>query len=408
MTKFLLSFAMVLVIPLLACACMWDADTPKAESLDEADILDAITGRFERYPSKYYEMRIARLTPLMQSASGDLAAYDDIAVACERLGRSDEAVEWMRKKRIVLDSAVDDEEKLKEHSYRYHANLGTFIVHRWIKNGSDRSAIHEVQAARDEIAEAIRINPQAHFGREIYQLMALDWIISPPSISTNQAGIPNLLGWRRDGSDTAVDSIKAHEAVRGIVGLIRLGNAWESLDAFNALYVALQYDKEIDPAARESLSAFALLRCEELIDQGKGSMIPAAPRGEPLKLAILDSAAAKLSEHRETFRTLRGEADNWTRAFTWFIERNLATGQHPDTFDAFWSSYEDSESPRRLAYLKTILYRRDKVLASVNALPTRNLRLAQAGFLSFAAATVFLAFRMRRKRSAGARTESPA
>ena len=70
--------------------------------------------------------------------------------------------------------------KIKEHRYRYHANLGTFLVHRWVRQGGDRSSIEESSNPRDEIAAAIEINPNAHFGREKYQLRVIDWIIKPP------------------------------------------------------------------------------------------------------------------------------------------------------------------------------------------------------------------------------------
>ena len=73
--------------------------------------------------------------------------------------------------------------------YRYHANLGTFIIHRWFRSGANRKHISEVDTARAEIAEAIRLNPNAHFGREKYQLEVMNWILAQaaPSQSVRDA-----------------------------------------------------------------------------------------------------------------------------------------------------------------------------------------------------------------------------
>ena len=63
-----------------------------------------------------------------------------------------------------------------------------------------------------------------------------------------------------------------------------LGNAWESVDIFHALNVALQRDslgyERGREGGRNTLAYLAWLRCRELIDAGKGSMLPDAPKGE--------------------------------------------------------------------------------------------------------------------------------
>jgi len=47
-------------------------------------------------------MRISRLVEELKTSQQDLEGYDDIAVAHDRLGKSDEAIEWMAKKEAVL------------------------------------------------------------------------------------------------------------------------------------------------------------------------------------------------------------------------------------------------------------------------------------------------------------------
>jgi hypothetical protein len=274
------ALALLLGLPLSLAACLWDRDTPADEAKGMLEVVAAITGRFERNPPLYYEMRLARVADELQSDPADLAA-------CDRLGRGDEAIAWMERKHAQLENHDPANPETREHLYRYHANLGTFLVHRWARQGADRSRIDEVKAARDHIAKAIAINPHAHFGREKYQLQALDWIIDPPK-SEGMPYLPNLLGWSPHGySSDQVDPKKADDAVRGLAGLVVLGNAWESVDVFNALLVALHLDSlgygQLPEGGRNTLAYLAWLRCNELIDAGKGSILTDAPKGQAIK-----------------------------------------------------------------------------------------------------------------------------
>lgn len=344
------ALALLLGLPLSVVACLWDRDTPADEARGMPEVVAVLTGRFERNPPLFYEMRLARVAAHLRGHPEDLAAYDDAGVACDRLGRGDEAVAWMEKKRARLEALDASRPEVKEQRYRYHANLGTFLVHRWARQGADRTKIDEVKAARDEIAEALEINPDAHFGREKYQLRALEWIADPPKLDGSQE-LPNLLGWSFDdlyGERT--DPKEADDAVRGLAGLVVLGNAWESVDVFHALNVALQRDSLGHERGREggrnTLAYFAWLRCRELIDAGKASMLPDAPRGESLKSSLprpdfqradvlLDSA----------FQELRAEADAWHEARTAFMTRRLESGRHPDNDPTFWDGYRARPAP---------------------------------------------------------------
>ena len=234
--------------------CLWDSDTLRAEAAGAPGLVETIVGRFDRYPPLYYQMRLDRVTNVLNADPTDLAAYDDVGVACDRLGRGDEAIAWMAKKRIALDLASDSA-RVGEHEYRYLANLGTFHVHRWIHDGADRSEMADVVRARDLIAQAIALNPDAHFGRERYQLLALEWILQPPppeesygdtndGLSTFLQADPNLTGplypveasfnmGQLDGTDYA-------DAPEGLAGLVSLGNGWNSFDVFFSLGGVIQ------------------------------------------------------------------------------------------------------------------------------------------------------------------------
>ena len=222
------------------------------------------------------------MTDHFVSHPDDLAAYDDAGVACDRLGRGDEAISWMEKKRRT--GWVDARGPRSRSSSIDTTRTWTFIVHRWVRQGAHRTKIGEVKAARDEIARALEINPNAHFGGEKYQLRALEWIVDPPKTEGWQ-DLPNLLGWSFDdiyGQQT--DPKDAHDAVRGLAGRA----ARECLGERRCLPCP-----ERRPSARlgglregprrrpNTLAYLAWLRCGELIDAGKGSMLPDAPRARP-------------------------------------------------------------------------------------------------------------------------------
>jgi hypothetical protein len=343
-------FALLVGLPLSVAACLWDRDTPADEAIGMPEVVAALTGRFERNPPLYYEMRLARVTLHLQSQPGDLAAYDDAGVACDRLGLGDEAISWMDRKRVELEKLDVSRPEVREHRYRYHANLGTFLVHRWASQGADRARIAEVEAACDEIARALEINPDAHFGREKYQLQAMKWIVNPPRADSSQY-LPNLLDWSFDDIyGELTEPHEADEAVRGLTGLIVLGNAWESVDIFHALNVALQrnslgFERGRD-GGRNSLAYFAWLRCIELVDSGHGSFLPDAPKEEKLKPLLYrpDFTRADLLLD-PAYRQLRTEADAWHTERVAFMLRRLDAGRHPDTDSSFWEGYTSPPAP---------------------------------------------------------------
>lgn len=199
------TFALVSLAALLlaapARACLNDRDTLAEEIKGLPDITRIITGRFERNPPLYYEMRIKRIGASLPSHPDTLNDYDDIAVALDRVGRDDEAIGWEEKKRarLVALHVSDTDPATKENWYRYYANCGTCWVHRWLRHGADRTKIAQVKTARDMIARAIVIKPGAHEGREKYQLLVMDWIIQPRAIgtpSTNRNTLAYVASWQ--------------------------------------------------------------------------------------------------------------------------------------------------------------------------------------------------------------------
>lgn len=69
--------------------------------------MEAISGRFDRNPPLHYEMRIRRVRGELAESPDDLALHDDIAVAFDRLGKSDEALKWIERKRRRMTGIRD-------------------------------------------------------------------------------------------------------------------------------------------------------------------------------------------------------------------------------------------------------------------------------------------------------------
>ncbi|WP_422927414.1 hypothetical protein [Singulisphaera sp. PoT] len=358
-----LSLALLLCLPPSVFACLWDRDTPDSEAKGMPEVVDVLTGRFPRNPPLYYEMRLERVSAKLKDHPEDLEAYDDAGVACDRLGRGDEAVAWMEEKLKRLETLAPSKPEVKEHRYRYHANLGTFLVHRWARQGADRSKLDQVKAARDEIAKALEINPAAHFGREKYQLITLDWLLNPPEVLRYQP-LPNILGWSEQFPLETDNPKEADDAVRGFAGLVALGNAWESVDVFNTLSVALQHDtlgfENTRQGGRNSLALYAWLRAQELVDAGKSSMLPNAPKGEVLKQNLSGpDFANRANESTGVFDHLRQEADAWQAARESYLMNGLKAGRHPDTDPGFWSGYREAPRPRLPTISQTDAYQAD-------------------------------------------------
>ncbi|MCA9001136.1 MAG: tetratricopeptide repeat protein [Planctomycetes bacterium] len=150
-------FVTTCIAAFTALPCLWDSDTLDTELRGLPDSFDLVVGRWHRHSDAYYEDRVAKLGSRTDLA---LADFDDLAVAYEHLGRRDEAIATMARKADALAASPDS-----EHQYRYHANLGTFYAHAG-----------RFDEALTELRTAVKINPDAHFGRERYQIEAIEYV----------------------------------------------------------------------------------------------------------------------------------------------------------------------------------------------------------------------------------------
>src|SRR5437773_2123750 len=121
-------------------ACIWDSDTLAHEAKGIPDIVAVITGRFERNPPLYYQMRLHHAEDKIKADPFDYPAYDDAGASCDRLGQGPEALSWMERKRKQMDLADSGTGKraTADDRYRHLANVGTFRAHHWFRSGADR------------------------------------------------------------------------------------------------------------------------------------------------------------------------------------------------------------------------------------------------------------------------------
>lgn len=331
---------LLLILLLSTCpvvGCIWDRDTLLQESKSRPDAVHAITGWFDRYPPRYYEMRLERVTKELAADPKRLDLYDDAGVACSRLGRHDEALAWMEKKKALLDTLPEAE--TAEARYRYLSNTGTFRLVRWIvKPEADRGAdLSDLKASEDFIARALELNPNAHFGREKFQLKLIRWLLgeqpkSPDGqLANNFLYLPDKYGKKADFTPA--------EARQGIAGLIQLGAAWESVDAFQALTAALRKD------FAEQLAYMAVLRQEELKQAGGVSLHPDAKvRAKVTPLAWLNQTEDELV--RGYYEKARAAARKREADWLAYQEERFARGMHPDTHPDFWKDWKEPKLPK--------------------------------------------------------------
>jgi hypothetical protein len=181
------------------------APSPDSASFRFAMVHDVIHERYPRHGPAFYQERerLARekLSVLHPDSVTAFALTDDIAVGYDRKGRTDEAIALMR-------------DKLKRHQtlglqgrelYSSYANLGEFLVHGnlWAMMGDDVNARGRVGEGIDFIRKSMKVNPQAHFNLEEWQVVAFDQLAdacSRPSLIRKF----DLIGNRLDAEASAM------------------------------------------------------------------------------------------------------------------------------------------------------------------------------------------------------------
>lgn len=298
---------LVLGLAATALPCINDLDTKRIEKETRFDVRSMVAGRNEVNPPVYYEMRVERLKKEIAKGTSDPNLYDDLSVAYERLGRTDEAIKVINQK-LSLKSKFTSED-----SYKFHANLGTFLAHKALaaKGGKPDKAL--LKEALNHLEKAIKINPEAHFGREAAQIelvRALAEGLPEPKYFEHSDKTKNayfglaVMGAAQESPDVWVLAARHSTYSESDRQLI-----YNRIAMFpdEKRFIFLALEKEFTERSNADLTAKERLATEELVG------------------ALMDNG--------ERFQINREK----------FILEQVAKGRHPDTDPAFWDGYEEVE-----------------------------------------------------------------
>lgn len=310
-----------------AIACMWDMDTLADEARNKMDFVRIITGRFERNPPLYYQMRLDRVAKELKQDPSKLDNYDNAAVACDRIGNDKDAIVWIEKKRAYMQAHRLTPKTNPDDWYRFYANEGTFYTMLWLRDDPKSRRSSQIQLARDLVAKALEINPNSHFGRERVHLKLLDW-------AADRGGKESLA----EAMQTE-DKDQAEANAKGLAGLIKLGNAWESPDVFDALKAQLSV------LHKASVAELAEFRASELLQHGAKTVFTEGFAKGDFSYPLWMPDHGVQPFNREEFTRLRAEADQWQAHRTEFMMTRLKAGRHPDIDPDFWNGYTEAPAP---------------------------------------------------------------
>lgn len=221
LSAYVLVIASLMGLSSVAVACMWDYDTIRMERTRFPGTLELITGKFLRHSPEFYQWRIANRLKRLETDPTNVAWMDDLAVAYDKIGQHDKAI-----------ATAIATEKRKPGRYETAANLGTFYFHAG-----------KLEEGLPHIDRALKINPDAHFGREKYQKLLVEYVIErrkggPLKLPLANVKIP---GERRDeetdsplvhafdsflmrkSSRIYLPSEEVAEAIKGVTGMMKFG-----------------------------------------------------------------------------------------------------------------------------------------------------------------------------------------
>jgi hypothetical protein len=151
---------------------------------------DVIHERFPRHGRAYYEERnrraraeLAQLKAKKKPGeSGEsfseryFGLIDDLGSGLDHLGQDDEAVRLLRDKLHQQQAQGLRGRDL----YTTYANLGTFLIHGNFPRArkGDAAARVRIREGLDFLRRAIEVNPQAHFGREAWQVVTVEFLLA--------------------------------------------------------------------------------------------------------------------------------------------------------------------------------------------------------------------------------------
>lgn len=287
------AFTLVAVMTLAAAppvaACLWDKDTIMQERSRFPTALELMTGKFIRHTEELYAWRIRDRQAKIAADPDDLSLVDDLAVAHDKLGEHDAAIEAMQ---AILPRDPDRYETL--------ANLGTFYIHAG-----------DYERGIELIDRALVVNPDAHFGRERYQRWLAEYVVATkgdsdalvyPLFMRPPHGFDAFLA-KKIGAPT-ISVAEAQAAVKGVLGMMRFGHHDSPilLEALGDLLSGPEHQADAN-----QLAARAYLLAAEAVGDSNARAHYEAEANTVLAVQ-LDASLTKL---RATLADEKAEADAW-------------------------------------------------------------------------------------------------
>jgi len=332
---------LVVLFPAPLVACLWDSDTLEEERRQFPSVLELITGKFHRHSPAFYEWRIEDRKKRLEQEPENVALYDDLAVAYEKTGQTDLAIETILKK-----------EELSPGQYETYANLGTFYIHAG-----------RLEDGLKKIERAIKINPDAHFGREVYQKLLVEYVLSKKADGKLELPMfPDTTGYGaygfgahvmesfRQGNRWTDDEFReeGEKATKGILGMMRFGN-FDSPVLLETLSDLMMMGSDLSQA--KQLAARALLQASYV------SVVPEQKSAYRLKAkgvlsmqthAENTSSEVSLAEIEVQFLAELDEASAWYEDVSARESSWIADGLNPEIEFSQHYSKPPSQSEREL------------------------------------------------------------
>ncbi len=319
-----LALLAMLLLPSLVFACMWDYDTLRQERSRFPSVLELITGKFPRHSREFYQWRIHDREQRLRASPDNLDYTDDLAVAYDKCGQ--------HKRAIAIMSATG---KKQPGRYETEANLGTFDIHAG-----------QFEAGLKHIDETLRINPQAHFGRERYQRWLVMYMLKRrpqgkivlPLAREREAGVGVTFSktfadyLREQYGDRPFEKQDREQAITGVLGMMRFGN-YDSPVLLEALGSLLSQGKEPQWDAKR-LAARAYLKASYAVaDSGAQKnyrqMAAAALVLQTRHPYTMDPL--QLKEMEATFKKELAEARAWYKGVEHDEHTWIRDGKDPET-----------------------------------------------------------------------------
>ncbi len=164
--------AAVAAQPTVSHACGWSWETYAAEGKHLPCVHDVLTGHFATHTDEYHDTLVEATDWALAWAPGWTAALDAKGLALMHRGKLELAKVVMQRRLAIAPDA-----------YASHSNLGTLYTFTG-----------DFPQALEHIDRAMKIEPKAHFGRELYHRELVE-LLAERRANPNAAHDRNFLGF---------------------------------------------------------------------------------------------------------------------------------------------------------------------------------------------------------------------